>query len=249
MKSFIRKIFDRLGYEVGRKGTTLNAMNVQESLIEGREPVVFDVGAFDGSTTKRYRELFPFASIYSFEPFPETFEQLKINTAGEGSKTSLHNLAISDKKGVAVFNANAFSATNSLLPTDTDSSIYWGQGVLETEKQVEVNTTTIDAFCDENTISKIDILKLDVQGAEFSALMGAKEMLSKQSISLVYLEVITAPTYQGQHKLHEYFNLFASFGYEFFDYYNPERKSRQLIQADMIFVNKPLMQGLKENLQ
>ena len=249
MKSIIRKMFSYLGYEVGRKGTLINAMMLQKSLIKEKEPVVFDVGAFIGSVTKRYRELFPFASIYSFEPFPESFEKLKNNTAKDSSNTSIHNLAISDKQGVAAFNANTFAPTNSLLPTDSNSDVYWGEGVLNTENQVEVNTTTIDNFCSENSIPKIDILKLDVQGAEFSALMGAKEMLSKQSISLVYLEIITAPTYQGQHKLHEYFNLFASFGYEFFDFYDPARKNTQLIQADMIFVSSPLMQGFQKSFQ
>jgi len=45
---------------------------------------------------------------------------------------------------------------------------------------------------------------MDVQGAEFSVLEGANDMLASQKISLIYTELIMCPTYKGQHKLHEY---------------------------------------------
>jgi hypothetical protein len=53
-------------------------------------------------------------------------------------------------------------------------------------------------FCQDRDLHSIDIMKLDVQGAEFFVLSGATKMLSSQSISMVYMELILASTYQGQ---------------------------------------------------
>jgi hypothetical protein len=57
------------------------------------------------------------------------------------------------------------------------------------------------------------------------------------------------PTYEKQHKLHEYLSLLASFGYDFLDFYNPVRNHNQLIQADIMFVSSSFRRKLDERLQ
>lgn len=246
MKRLIQRAVGFFGYEIRRKAprdpdageveaTSLDAFTVQRELIHGVEPVIFDIGAHVGYVTKKYRDLFPLASIYSFEPFPDSFEQLRRNTTDD-SRTSVYDFAVSDKRDVVILHANEYPVTNSLLPTDDRGSFYWGEGRLETRARVKVNSTTIDAFCAEHAISRIDILKLDIQGAEFVALNGAKEMLSSKQVSLIYSEVIMAPTYEHQHKLHEYLGLLDSFGYELFDFYSPVRRGMQLIQTNILLV-------------
>jgi hypothetical protein len=88
-------------------------------------------------------------------------------------------------------------------------------------------------------------LKLDVQGAEFQVLTGARQSLERQRIRLVYMELILCPTYQGQHELHDYLRFLGSLGYELLDLFNPERNGRQLIQADGIFLSSSLKQSLR----
>jgi FkbM family methyltransferase len=167
-----------------------------------REPVVLDIGAHIGEVAKTYRERFPLASIHCFEPFPQSFQILS-KSIEEDRRTFCYNTAVSENKGTAILNANLSSATNSLLTTDERGASFWGGGLLDTTSQVEVSTTTVDKFCREAGISHIDILKMDVQGAEFSVLVGAKDMLANQKISLIYTELIMCPTYKGQHKLQE----------------------------------------------
>jgi len=233
MKILVQRILRLLGYDIKRY---INAFEVQQELIKNTKPVIFDVGAHLGKVTEVYRNLFPTAVIHSFEPFPMSFQQLKENHSKD-SNVKVHNLGISDKIGVSILNVNTLSGANSLLPTDSVGSSYWGEGMLETKEQVEVNITTIDTFCREENISKIDILKLDVQGNELKILTGAKQMLSNQAISLIYSEIILVPTYEGQSKLNEYLSFFDSHGYDLFDLYNTERKGKKLIQADFLFVN------------
>jgi FkbM family methyltransferase len=234
MKRLIQNTVGRFGYEVKRKS---DAFAVQRLLLTKQAPMIFDVGANVGDVTRQYRGLFPSAVIHSFEPFPNSFKLLKQGTANDNN-VFVHQLAISDKKARLALHSNAADVTNSLLPTDSRANTYWGEGMLETQHDVEVACTTIDFFCGEQGISEIDILKLDIQGAELLALTGAKTMLSKEAISLVYSEIITVPTYEGQAKLHEHLQFFDSLGYELFDIYNPTKKSMQLIEVDALFINR-----------
>lgn len=201
-----------------------------------------------GSVAKTYREWFPLAQIYCFEPFPQSFQKLSENVEKD-KNTLCFNTAISDKNGTSYLNANYSSATNSLLTSDERGSFLWGSGLYETTSQTKVSTKTIETFCLETNISHIDILKIDVQGAEFSVLMGAKDLLAEQRISIIYSEIIIGPTYEGQHKLHEYFAFLDSLGYEFLDFFSPVKRHSQLVQMEVIFLSSSFKEEIQKNLQ
>lgn len=248
MKRLILNMLRHFGYDLQKNSTnSLDAFSTQRELIKVKEAVIFDVGAHIGSVAMKYRTLFPFASIYCFEPFPQSFEILMKNVGGD-TRVSCYKVAISGKNGTAVLNANLSPATNSLLRTDKKGSVYWGEGLLDTKYQVEVDTTTMDCFVKENGLTNIDILKLDVQGAEFDVLKGARDTLSQHKISLIYTELILCPTYEGLHKLHEYLALFDFLGYELLDFFNPLRRHRQLIQADAVFLSSSFKEASKDLL-
>ena len=241
----IKKVFQLIGLELGRK-TTLqkNALDLQKDLIKRKDPVIFDIGANIGGIAELYRELFPRALIQCFEPSPQTFQTLKENTV-EDELIFCHELALSEERGTAVLNENLRPETNSLLATDERGASIFGEGKLDTVSQIKVSTTTIDTFCSEADIPHIDILKIDVQGAEYYVLMGARNMLKDHRISLIYTELILGPAYQGQRKLHEYLSLLDSFGYSFLDFFNQIRNQNQLIQTDILFINSSLQDELQ----
>ena len=54
---------------------------------------------------------------------------------------------------------------------------------------VKVPATTLDEFCSAHQISKIDYLKLDVEGAEILALQGARELLARKAIRYLQFEI------------------------------------------------------------
>jgi len=245
IEELVDRTFGALGYELWRKGERpLDAFTIQKELIKAQEPVVFDIGAHEGTVTRKYRKMFPLAGIFSFEPSPQTFEQLRRNTAKD-ARISAHKIAMSDKKGKALFHVNSLAATDSLLPADARASFYWGEGLYDNKEVVEVDTISIDAFCREKSIRSIDILKLDVQGAEYEVFLGAGDMLSSQSISLIYTELMLTPTYKGQHKLHDYLALLDSLGYEVLDFYNFERHGRRLIQMDVVLLSSAFMKQVQ----
>jgi FkbM family methyltransferase len=250
MKNLIKLAAEKAGYEIRQKPSTLALVErdpflVTKMLVSARQPMIFDVGANVGKTALKYRSIFPNSLIHCFEPFPDSFKLLSEALAQDGdSKT--HLLALSDVVGVANLSVNQSKATNSLLPSDRRAAQYWGGNWLETEAEIEVKTDTIDEFCKQHKIDRIDILKLDVQGAEYSVLKGAHQMLTRQAIDIVYMEMITAPTYIGQRKLHEYLELFATYDYEIFDFYNSLHKNSRLIQTDNIMVSSKFLKQFEQ---
>jgi hypothetical protein len=52
----------------------------------------------------------------------------------------------------------------------------------------KVSIDTIDFFCVKNEIKRIDYLKLDIEGHEYKALLGAKRMLAEKRITFIQFE-------------------------------------------------------------
>jgi hypothetical protein len=67
------------------------------------------------------------------------------------------------------------------------------------EKSVCVPLTTLDRYCLENDIDHVDLLKMDIQGAEIDAIMGGQETLAKTSY--LVMEAVESPEYEGQENL------------------------------------------------
>lgn len=81
----------------------------------------------------------------------------------------------------------------------------WGQVTSIAEGGVRnAAVTTINQFCVVYGIDRFNILKLDVQVAEYAVLEGATELLVCSRIGLIYIELILCPTYEGQMQLHDY---------------------------------------------
>lgn len=245
-KNFVRKLFALMGYELHRStsvnrvnsSTISDALEMQKFLSQATkgDMVIFDVGAFDGKTALNYKKHFPKSRIYSFEPFTESYAKLVENTSTHADIITI-NKGLSDTEGISKFNSNRSAQTNSLLETDDLGSSVWGGKLLETLKTVDVELTTIDSFVESHNIAKIDILKMDVQGAEVMVMCGAKSTLEKGIIKMIYCEIIMLPTYQGQLEFDEVIHNMRLFGFSLFNLYNYSLTNEgQLRQVDAIFI-------------
>ena len=178
MKTLIRSLAKRaLGLN------SWNSDDDQQRLIPDAK-VIFDVGANVGQTAKTYRRLFPSSQIWSFEPFPASYAALCSSLSDQ--KFHPVPIALSDRVGSSIFNIGAGSETNSLL-----------HSYRETGETIEIQTETIDHFCSEHGVPRIDILKVDAEGAEALILKGAEEMFSHGAVRSVFVEVYFDPVYEG----------------------------------------------------
>lgn len=223
-----------------RESGSRDAFHDQKMLLSNT-PVqtIFDIGAHVGEITASYSNLFPKSTIYSFEPFPESFQRLSKRFKGN-SLVKPVQLAVSSKADERKFYVNRDSGTNSLLPTVDDVGCWVDPNVeelIENITTIEVPVTTIDDFCKQKSIDEIQILKMDIEGVELMALEGASEKLSQGSISLIYTEILFVPVHEGQALFHEIYNFLSGYGYRLFNMYNfSYARSGQLEWGDAIFV-------------
>jgi FkbM family methyltransferase len=142
MGKSLRAVLRRVG---GRRRKALDPYLATRELVDSAAPVIFDVGANIGATAQRYRALYPRAAIHCFEPYPPSFARLSAALSAD-PLVSLHRLALSSARGSAMLNVNRNAETNSLLPSDTQAAQYWGEGLLETQSEVEVEVQISTAF-------------------------------------------------------------------------------------------------------
>ncbi len=245
LKRLVRDSFGLAGLELRRKTGSRESsiqpgsdpFDMQRALVGPAARMIVDLGAHHGNVALKYRSLFPQATIHAFEPFLASWEIARQQTSHD-AQLHVHQLAVSDCAGELTFHANAKEYTNSLLPTQHTAAEIWGEGRLETVSTHLVTTVTLDQFCEDHRISKIDILKLDVQGAEFRVFQGAERLLRGGHIGLIYLEIIVAQTYDGQRPIHEYLSLLAGYQYELKGLFNIAQTNTQLLQLDAVFQSR-----------
>lgn len=249
IKSFIKKAFELFGCQIIRSKSvplTEDPFEAMRRLVSAStSPIIFDVGAHHGLVSLHYRRLFPNATVYAFEPFSESYQQLRKNTAAD-PMIKAFNFGFSDVVGSKLFSTNVSSATNSLFETDDRGAETWGKGVLETTRRITASFSTIDRFVAEMNIPSIDILKLDVQGAEYLVIEGAAQSLAAARINIIYSEIIIQPTYKNQKELHEVLGVFYDCGFRLHNIYDLSRTSDgKLRQIDAIFMKTNHKRGTK----
>lgn len=142
---------------------------------------IFDVGANVGTWSIEAARIFPEARVHAFEVVPATAAQLKIETAG-ATNITVNACGLSDREGdvTALVDASA-SWLSSIAPGTRDIH---GDNFTPTACSV----TTGDAYCRSHRIDRIDLLKLDVEGAEASVLDGFRSMLADGRVSMIQFE-------------------------------------------------------------
>jgi len=211
----------------------VNNKNIHDKFVRGFRPkdayvdqhmllpdakVIFDIGANQGQTSRRYRALFQSAQIHAFEPFAEAYDVLARQFRGDSHAICVQQAlgAAPERRQLHVYEA---SVINSLMPFVREAG---GFVPMDTslKKTLDVNVTTLDDYCAVNAIENIDILKMDTQGAELDILCGAKRMLSEGRISIIFSEHIFVPVYDGQAEFHEVLLELARAGFALFDFYS-----------------------------
>lgn len=115
--------------------------------------VIVDVGANIGLATLELGVRFPGARIIACEPDPGAHATLVANV-GDDPRVEIHRVALSDEDGETTFWTS---------PTAVLSSVH---RTLDDQRPVIVPTKTLASFLAEVGVEQVDLLKLDVEGAE-----------------------------------------------------------------------------------
>ena len=190
-------------------------------LVRSDRPVVLDVGAHVGQSNRFFRRLFPTAEVWSFEPDPDSFARLvaEVDPALPGGCAAI---AFSDRDGRASLHRNPISHTNSLHrrnaasrdSIDLERARREGRSAEVVSETVDVEVRRLDAFCRDEGIGHVDVLKIDVQGAEVEVLRGAEGLLD--DVDTVVVEVSFFDLYERSSSFLEVESLLAPHGFRLY---------------------------------
>ncbi|MBI4317255.1 MAG: FkbM family methyltransferase [Chloroflexi bacterium] len=143
--------------------------------------VVFDVGANIGRWAQMCLLLNPRIQLHCFEPSRFTFRNLE--RAGLPPSVRLNNCGLGAVRQPAQLRIyEEGSDLNSLYTRKGVTGKGWE------DKSETVELVTLDGYCAENGVVRIDIMKLDVEGHELQVLKGAERLLAGGQIGLMQFE-------------------------------------------------------------
>lgn len=149
---------------------------------------VFDVGANVGELTLLFSRFVGAGGVvHAFEPGGASFERLTaVCRAASLRNVRLHRLALAEEAGTVrlyVYDDDYLSwSSRAQRPLENYDINVKPQG------SEDVSATTVDLHCESNGVETIDLLKVDVEGAELQVLVGARRMLVEKRVRLLTFE-------------------------------------------------------------
>lgn len=136
-----------------------------------------DVGCHKGEILDLMLARAPQGTLFGFEPIPEFYEQLK-EKYRSNPRVRIFPVALSDKEGVSTFqhvlNAPAYSGMLKRKYDNRHVEI----------REITVNTGTLDSILVSDP--SIDLIKIDVEGAEYLVLQGARETIRRTRPVIIF---------------------------------------------------------------
>lgn len=167
--------------------------------------VVLDLGANIGYYSSLFSNLTGHSGfVHSFEPDKTNFNNLKKVTS-ELKNITLNNKAVSDSdKPLKLYTSHRLNVDHRTYPVDQFSKSY------------QVEAISIDMYVKKKY--KVNFIKMDIQGAEYPALLGMKETLLDNPDVIVLMEVCPSQLKQFGIDVETIFKFTYNLGFNIYDY-------------------------------
>lgn len=148
--------------------------------------LVIDVGANIGVFTLAFADIFDDAKVIAFEPSQRTYSRLErnLNASVFSKHVRLENIALSDVDGRVQFLDDPKSPATNHLVADLSEDHN-----LPNLPCVAVDCLKLNTYCESNSITHIDLLKIDVEGFECQVLEGARAVIERRAVTWIFLEL------------------------------------------------------------
>jgi FkbM family methyltransferase len=178
----------------------------------------FDAGANVGMISVALGHRRPTATIIAVEAHPDNVAALKANVARNDKSIIVHHAALSDREGSITLHIGEESGHHSLAGNDDG---------------IQVPAVTIDALL--GSVKRVDVMKMDIEGAEVQALRGGMQTLERGTIKAIVCEVVDAHLERAGSSRRELFELLSSYGYTASPVTRRSRVKRVRITANVLF--------------
>jgi FkbM family methyltransferase len=164
------------------KETFLDDFYRFEKSIKPKNGVIIDVGAGIGEFTIQTAKACPDCKVFGFEPFPESFDYLVKNLA----TNSINNIipipaAVTSLPGIMVLDTSSGNPLQFRMQAGNLSDS-------------PIKTILLMNFLRENSISNVELLKLDCEGGEFDILLplNREDLVRFKTIVMEYHDSLTS---------------------------------------------------------
>lgn len=166
------------------------ARRVLRGVPSGHHAVILDCGANYGAYAAMLldecRDAHVSATLHLFEPSTQCHAELLTRFASQSVSVRIHQAAVSNVSGRAPIYSAWPGAGGTSLSSET--SAIQGTSALGQHSE-DVATVALDDFCEREKITAIDLLKLDIEGAELQALFGAEKLIARGAIRAIQFEL------------------------------------------------------------
>ncbi len=172
--------------------------------------VFIDVGANVGAYTQAILRKRPNVNAHLFEPIPKYNERVKAKFSSFNN-VIINNVALSDQTGsFNIWASNENFGWNTMIENKTTDNM----------TEITIDAILFDDYATKHNLTKIDAIKIDVEGAEYKVLSGMKKTLSSlEKKPLIVCEIGWGkgnhPNWSEEVEIFEW--LFDN-GYQRFDY-------------------------------
>ena len=184
-----RKLYEWARKDQRSATLTDGELRLQRLIVDGARAeskmIVFDVGARIGDWSKAFVDRASAQSrdveLHAFEPVPDSRHMLERALAGqvESGRARVNGAALSNESRTMHIHVPHFTGGTSTLHPDPS---------VKYQEVLEVQTSTIDRYCSENSIDQIDMVKIDTEGNDLRVMQGATELLRRGNVGVVQFE-------------------------------------------------------------
>lgn len=175
--------------------------------------VAIDIGANNGIYCCFFKDIEMCDRVLAFEPLPNLFKKLKIWY----KNVDLINLALSNKKGtttirIPFINRRLYESRAKLDDFKEENETH--------AKELVIHTDTLDNVLKEYSLTKLDIIKIDIEGHELPVIEGARQTIKHHSPFLL----IELEYRHHQSQFNQAISTICDLDYKAFFFHSKEKK-------------------------
>ncbi len=150
-------------------------------------PVIIDIGANIGDSVIYFKWIFPKSEIYAFEPLPNAFKLLQRNIkVNDFENVKIYNFGLGDNESVVKLYSDKIGTSGSSTINKKTSDYKLKLDIHEHKIRIK----KLSSFKDIYRHKRIDLIKIDIEGAEGSLLNELEKILPRTERIIMEFHVI-----------------------------------------------------------